>query len=33
MFTFASTLILTAIIVRSHGYHLTGSGKRPLDER
>ena len=33
MFTFASTLILTAIIVRSHGYHLTGGRKRPSHKR
>jgi hypothetical protein len=28
MFTFASTLILTSLLARSHGYWLTGGGKR-----
>ena len=28
MFTFASTLILTSLLARSHGYGLTGGGKR-----
>ena len=33
MFTFASTLILTALLARSRGYRLAGRRKRPAHER